>query len=204
MGIDRIRPSSLDLVHGPDNRQLAESVVEMVVTANDMRHAHIVIVDNDGEHVRWRAVGAQEDVIVNFGVLDGDLTLHLVMDHGFAFCRNLEPDDERSAVRCVTLVAITPASVIAHRLLVRALLGTHFFELFWRCEALVGVACVEQLPRYLRVALGTIGLENRRFVKIQAEPVEPFDDLVDRVLRAPLAVRVLDPQERPAAVVPGE
>jgi hypothetical protein len=39
--------------------ELAEGVVQMVVTANDVCHAHVVIVDDDRQHVGRRAVGAQ-------------------------------------------------------------------------------------------------------------------------------------------------
>jgi hypothetical protein len=56
----------------PDDRQLAEGVVEMVVAADDVGHAHVVIVDHDREHIGRRAVRAEQDEIVELGVLDGD------------------------------------------------------------------------------------------------------------------------------------
>ena len=75
MGIDRLRPA-----HCPDDRQLPEGVVEVVVAANDMGNAHIVIVDHDGEHVGRTAVGSQQDEIVDLGILDGHPPLNAVVD----------------------------------------------------------------------------------------------------------------------------
>ena len=43
---------------------LARRIGQMIVAANDMRDAHVVIVDDDGEHIGRRAVGAQKDEIV--------------------------------------------------------------------------------------------------------------------------------------------
>ncbi len=67
----------------------------MVVAADDVGDAHVVIVDHHREHVGRRAVGAQQDEIVELGVLDGDAALDLVVDHRLALARRLEADDER-------------------------------------------------------------------------------------------------------------
>ena len=57
---------------------------------------------------------------------------------------------------------------------------------------------------YLGMALGPIGLEQRRIVIVEAEPIEAFDDLVNRILRRALAVGILDPEQRLAAVMARE
>src|SRR3546814_4686618 len=75
MSIDGFAP-----VHRTQQRELAEGVVEMVVAANDVRDAHVVIVDDDAEHIGRRAVAPEQDEIVEFGILDGDVALHLVGD----------------------------------------------------------------------------------------------------------------------------
>ena len=48
--------------------RLAEGVVQVVVAADHVRDAHVVIVDDDREIVGRRAVGAQQDQIVEFGI----------------------------------------------------------------------------------------------------------------------------------------
>ena len=63
MGVDRLGPA-----HRPDDRELAEGVVEMVVAADDVGHAHVVIVDHHREHVGRAAVRAQQDEIVDLGI----------------------------------------------------------------------------------------------------------------------------------------
>ena len=78
---------------------LARGVGEMVVAANDMRHAHVVIVDDDGEHVGRVAVRSQEHEIVEILVGEHDLALHLVVDHRLAFLPRAQPDDGRDAGR---------------------------------------------------------------------------------------------------------
>ena len=64
MGVDRLGPA-----HRADDRQLAEGVVEVVVAADDVGHAHVMVVDDHRQHVGRRAVGAQQDEIVELGIL---------------------------------------------------------------------------------------------------------------------------------------
>ena len=90
MGVDRLRPA-----HGADDRQLAEGVVEMVVAADHVSDPHVVIVDHHRKHVGRRSVRAEQDEIVDFGVLDGDAALDAVVDHRLALARRLEADHER-------------------------------------------------------------------------------------------------------------
>ena len=87
--IDRLGPA-----HRADDRQLAEGVVEMVVAADDVGHAHVVVVDDDREHVGRRAVGAQQHEVVELGVLDRHRALHPVVDRRRAVARRLQADDE--------------------------------------------------------------------------------------------------------------
>ena len=89
MGVDRLRPA-----HRADDRQLAEGVVEMVVAADHVGDAHVVIVDDDREHVGRRSVRAEQDEIVELGILDGDPALDAVVDDGLALARRLQADDE--------------------------------------------------------------------------------------------------------------
>ena len=120
MGVGRLRPA-----HRADDRELAEGVVEMVVAADHVSDPHVVIVDHHRKHVGRRAVRAQQDEIVELGILDRDPALHLVLDHRFAFARRLEADDER----LVALVFLTSR----HGLSIRN--GRRSFAASSRCSA---------------------------------------------------------------------
>jgi hypothetical protein len=84
MGIDGLGPATLDRIHRMVDRQLAEGVVEVVVAADDMGHAHVVIVDHHREHIGRRAVGAQQDVVVDLDILHRHAALHGIVDRGLA------------------------------------------------------------------------------------------------------------------------
>ena len=90
VGVGRLGPA-----HRLDDRQLAEGVVEMVVAADDVGDAHVVIVDHDCEHIGRRAVRAQQDEVVELGVLHGHAALDLVVDDRLALAWRLEADDQR-------------------------------------------------------------------------------------------------------------
>ena len=68
----------------------------MVVAADDVGDAHVMIVDHHREHIGRRAVRAEQDEIVELGVLDGDPALDLVVDRRLALLRRLEADDVRA------------------------------------------------------------------------------------------------------------
>ena len=63
---------------------LPRGVGQMIVAANDVRHAHVVVVDDDGEHVGRIAVRAQEHQVVEVLVGERDLALNEVVDHRLA------------------------------------------------------------------------------------------------------------------------
>ncbi len=99
VGVDRLVPAFLDPLHRMNDLQLSESIIQMVIAADDMGAAHIHVVDHHGEHVGRCAVGPQEDEIVNFLIADPDPPLHGVFDHGLAAGRGLDTDGERGAFR---------------------------------------------------------------------------------------------------------
>ncbi len=78
---------------------LAGGVGEVVVAADDMGDAHVVVVDHDGEHVGRRCRRAQQDEVVEILVLPDDAALHTVLDDRLALERRLEPDDGLDAGR---------------------------------------------------------------------------------------------------------
>ena len=88
VGEDRHLP-----VHRPVDQRLARGVGQVVVAADHVGHAHVVVVDDDREHVGRRAVRAQQDQVVERLVLPGDAALHHVVDHGLALARRAQADD---------------------------------------------------------------------------------------------------------------
>jgi hypothetical protein len=71
---------------------LARGVDQVIVAADDVGDAHVVVVDHDGEHVGRIAVAAQQHEVVEVLVLPDHAALDLVLDHGLAGLRRLEPD----------------------------------------------------------------------------------------------------------------
>ena len=201
VGIDRIGPTTLNFVHRANDRQLAEGIAEVIVAANHVSHAHVVIVDHHREHISRGAVRAQDDVIVDLDIADRDPALDRVLDYRLALVRGLEANHERRSRRRMRGIAIAPAPVVTQRLLGGALGGAHFFKLLLRCIAAVGVAICQQRLGNFDMARAALGLEHRRLVIIEPKPVKPADDRVYRFLGGARLVCILDPQQRLAAVV---
>ena len=65
----------------------------MVVAADHVGDAHVVIVDHHRKHVGRRSIRAEQDEIVDLGILDGDPTLHLVVDNGLALAGSFKAND---------------------------------------------------------------------------------------------------------------
>ena len=88
----------------PEARKLpAEGVVEEDVLggrgdplfgADDIGDAHEVVVDDVGEVIGGEAVGLHEDLIVDVGVLEGDVAAEFVAEGRAAFEGDLHADDE--------------------------------------------------------------------------------------------------------------
>ena len=174
----------------------------MVVAADDVGDAHVVIVDHHRQHVGRRAVGAQQDEIVELAVLHRDPALDQVLDDRLALARRLQADDERLAGLLV--VDVAPRAVDAERPALGLGLLALRRELLLGHVAAVGCAALEQLVRDLGVARPELRLVIFVAVPIEAEPAHPVEDRVDRLLGRARLVGVLDPQQELAAVVAGE
>ena len=196
--VDRLRPA-----HGLDDLELAEGVVQVIVAADHMRDMHVVIVDDDGQHIGRRAVGAQQDHIVELAVLDRDFALHGILDDRLAGLRRLEADDRGNARGRILRVAIAPAAVIAHRLAGSLLGCAHLVEFLGRAVAVVGVAAGQHLVGHLGVPGGAGELVGDVAIPLQAEPRQAVEDRGDGGLGRARAIGVLDAQQELAAGVLG-
>jgi len=55
-----------------ENVDLTRRVVDVIVAANDVRDAHVEVVDHDAEVVRRHAVGSQEHEVIELTVREVD------------------------------------------------------------------------------------------------------------------------------------
>ncbi len=144
--------------HAPAERVvdlgLPRGIGEVIVAADDVGDAHVVVVDDHGEHVGRRAVGAQQHEIVEVLVLPDHAALHLVLDRGLAGERRLEPDDRLDPGRRLRRVAVAPAPVVELGAALAARLLPHLLELVRRRVAAVGAAGRQQFLDDLAVARG--------------------------------------------------
>ena len=120
--------------------RLSRGVGEVIVAADDMGYAHVVVVHHDGEHVSRRAVRTQQHEVIEVFVLPDDPPLHLIFDHGFASQRRLEPDHRRNSGRGFRRVAVAPAAVVELGTAFTARLFAHLGEFLRRGIATIGAA----------------------------------------------------------------
>ena len=78
---------------------LPRRVGQMVVAADDMGDRHVDVVDDDAKIIRRRAVGAGDDQIVELTVVEDDIALDQVFDHGRALARRAEANGVRLVSR---------------------------------------------------------------------------------------------------------
>ena len=52
----------------------------MIVAANHMGHAHVMVVDHHRQHIGRRAIGSEQDEIVEFGMLCGASLVSITLD----------------------------------------------------------------------------------------------------------------------------
>ena len=110
------------------NMRLARGIGEMIIAADNICNAHIMIVHNNSQHIGWRAVRAQQHKIINILIWEHNASLHGVIDNCFAFQGRFETDDRRDIGRRLAWIAVAPATVIAGRAFFRARNFAHLIE----------------------------------------------------------------------------
>ena len=191
-------------IEGAVDQHLAEGVVEVIVAADHMADSHVVVVDDDRQIVGRRAVGAQDDQIVEFAVRHRDFALHTVADRRRALLRCLEADRRLDAGRRLGRVAVAPSAVIAHRAPLGARAFAHRRQFLGRTIAVIGAAHFQQPVRHLGMSGGALELVDDLPVPGEAQPFEPVDDRGDRLRRRSNPVGVLDAQAELTAVMARE
>ena len=150
---------------------LARGVDQMVVAADDMGDAHVVVVDHHRQHVGRVAVAAQQHEIVEVLVLPDHAALHLVLDHGLAGLRCLQADGRLHAGRRFGRVAVAPQPVIEAGAALGARLLAHRGQFLRGGVAAVGLAAGEQLLGDLAVARGAAELVDDVAVPIELRAI---------------------------------
>ena len=120
--------------------RLSRGVGEVIVAADDVGYAHVVVVHDDSEHVSRRTVRTQQHEVVEVFVLPDDPPLHLILDHGFAGQWRLEPDHRRHSGRDFRCIAVAPAAVVELGAAFAARLLAHLSEFLGRGIATIGAA----------------------------------------------------------------
>ena len=190
---ERPRPA-----HRVVDQRLPRGVGQVVVAADHVGDAHVVVVHHHGQHVGRRPVRAQQHHVVELIVGRHHAALHGVLHHGLALARGAQPDHGRR-VGVLRRRDVAPGGAEQRRAPLGPGLLARGFDLLGRGEAAKGRPGVEHRARDLGVAVRPGELAHRLAVPVEPEPFEPPEDRRRRLLRGPGPVGVLDPKEEPAA-----
>ncbi len=160
-----------------------------------MGDAHIVVIHDHCQHVGGRAVRAQQHEIVEGLVLPHHTALHPVLDHSLPGERRSQTDHRLDAGGRLGGIPVAPAPVIEPGAALAPRFLTHLIEFPLGRVAAIGLPGGKQLLRHLAVAVSARVLIDHRAVPGDAEPREPVENGVNRLLRGAFAVGVLDPQQ---------
>jgi hypothetical protein len=122
---------------------LARRVVDVIVAADDVRDAHVVVVDHDAEIVGRRAIRARDDQVIELAAVEHDRAVHDIVDDDAAGVGIAEAHDGRDTGNGRGPRAAT--AVVARFLLARSLRRTHGIELLLAAIAMVGTAVAQEL-----------------------------------------------------------
>src|ERR671910_728149 len=205
------------VAQGLVDQDLARRVREVVVAPDDVAYLHLRVVEGGGEVVGRGVCGLHKHEVLQVGVLEGDGATDHVLHNGLALARGLETDGVGLA-RLYSLsrliwVHLTVLTASVDRL---PTFGPRPFakpgEFLRRCEVVVGSARVEELLCGLAVEGEALGLAvwgmwaagPWALVPVEADPTHRAPELLDRLLRGALQIRVLYPQHERAAVLARE
>ena len=133
--------------HRVINHALAESIGKVVIAADHMGDAHIVIIHNHGMQIGGRAIAAQDDHVIQFAIGDAHFALHQIRNHGLAFQRCLDANGEGLARLFRARLTVPPAAIIARWATFRCSAFAHFGQFFRRRPAAIGLAHRQQRLR---------------------------------------------------------
>ena len=181
---------------------------QILVATNDVGDAHQMIVDDIGEIIGRIAVGLDEDHVIELGVIDGDVSVELVVEGRRALGRVVLTDNIWHAGSEVCLDFLLREGetvlIIVHDLFAVDH-GLQRLQTLLRAEAVVCLALIDELLRILHIdaLCTTLGLHVRTavarlirgLIRDQAGIGEGFIDKFDSTLNEALLVRILDTEK---------
>ena len=187
--------------HRVIDHALAESIGQVIIAADHMGDAHIVIIHHNGVQIGGRAVTPQDDHVIQFAIGDAHFALHQIRHNGFTFKRRFDSDGEWLAGLFRARFTIPPTAVIPWRATFRRSAFAHFGQFFRRRPAAIGLAHRQQSLCDFTMPCLPLGLEDRWFIRRKSKPRQAIQNLVNRFLCRAFAVRILDTQQVFPAVV---
>ena len=183
-----------------DELQLPGRVVQVIVAADDLAHSHVLVVNHAAQVVGGRSIGAQQHQVVELRVEIADLAMQPVLHHDRL---DIGPPETQHRLHSgARFGSIPPTAVVARVLAAGALLLAHFRQFFWRAVAVVGRPQLKQPMRHFAMPFQPRRLQQRLAVRIQPETPQRFNQLSDVLIGRARPVRVLDPEQKFAAVAP--
>ena len=200
------------------DHDLARGVGKVVVAADDVGDLHHGVIDDGREVVRGRAVGAEDDKVVELLGVEGHLAMNGVVDDDVAaVLGHLDAQDVGlaglDAAACLLGIQIAAAALIALEGVLALLSGLAIgLELLLGAEARIGLALIPKLLGGLFVQVQALGLcigakvaaHLGTLVPVQAQPTHGAQDDLRVLVGGAGGVGVVDAQDERAAVCAGE
>ena len=200
------------------DHDLARRVGQMVVAADDVGNLHHGVIDDSREVIRGRAVGAEDDEVVELLGVEGHLAVDGVVDDDVATVRgHLDAQDVGlaglDATTCLLGIEIAAAALVALEGVLALLGGLAVgVELLLGAEAGIGLALVPELLGGLLVQVQAIGLcvgaivaaHLGTLIPVQAQPTHGAQNDLRVLVGGTGGVGVVDAQDERAAVCAGK
>jgi competence protein ComEC len=198
-----VREAGHSPIHALINLRLARCVGQMIDTADNVRDAHVVIVDDDSEIVGWVAVGTQDDEIVEILVRECNLALDVIRNNSLAFARRFEAHRWFDVFGGVLGRAVAPGR--------KENLGSAFgfggvaggVNLGGRGVAMISGTALQEFVGDLAMAIGAGKLRDGITLPIKFQPFEAVEYGGDSGVIVALAVRILNAQQKTAVAASG-
>jgi hypothetical protein len=186
-----------------------------------VRDFHIVVVYDSRQVVGGKTIAFQQHGVPQDHLLPSDFALHSVRKHDHAIVRNLKANYVRDTSGYISVAA---KARVTHSFLPLGLLLSLLLKPFGRTVAPVGKAKANQFPGNFPVSRDAqalnVGLKwasnsqamlgcaicaedlliRRSLIEIKTEPLQVLDQRLNGTGDQSLAIRIIDPEKRLAAV----
>ena len=161
--------------HGLIDHHLTRRIAQVIVAADNMCDAHIMVIHDDREHVDRRAVRAQQDHVIELRVIDFHIALHFIADHhraafGCAHANNIRQIWVRRGIR------ITPRAAIERGFTLRTRALAEGFDFVLRRETFERFAIGEHFMGNFCMTFCAFKLADHIAVVIKSEPSHALQD----------------------------